>query len=100
MYRNFQHCSISAPSLCTTKYVRQYFRDGTLPKPGTVCETDYGPFDDVEEGSTGDAQGRLRMDIMNEEDKLLLNAIRELSSLPFTNFYSPFSRYDFNARMF
>ena len=40
------------------------------------------------------------MYIMNEEDKLLLNAIRELSSLSFTNFYSPFSRYDLDARMF
>ena len=50
-----------------------------------MCETDYGPFDDVKGGPMADAQGRLRMDIMNEEDKLLLNAIRELSSLSFTH---------------
>lgn len=80
----FQHCSMSAPSLCTTKYIRQYFTDGTLPKSGTMCETDLGPFDSVKEGSTEDAQGKLLMD-MNEEDKLLLSAIRELSSSQFTN---------------
>ena len=95
-----QHCSISAPSLCTTKYVRQYFRDGTLPKPGTICEADLGPFDSVTEGSTDDAQGRLHMDSMNEEDKQLMSAIRELSSSQFTNFYPSFSTYDLDARMF
>jgi hypothetical protein len=63
--------------------------DGTLPKVGTVCQADLGPFDSVEEGSRGDAQGRLDMD-MNEEDKLLLRAMQRLSSLPFTNFYPPF----------
>ena len=73
--------------MCTTKYVRQYFTDGTLPKPGTVCETDLGPFDSdyVKEGSTEDPQGWLHMD-MNEEDKQLMSAIRELSSSQITNF--------------
>ena len=86
---------MSAPSLCTTKYVRQYFTDGTLPKLGTMCEADLGPFNSataVKEGSTEDAQGRLHMD-MNDEDKQLLNAIRELSSLPFTNFYPLFRNF-------
>jgi hypothetical protein len=32
----YGHCSISQPSLCTTKAVRAYFKDGTLPDPGTV----------------------------------------------------------------
>ena len=41
-----------------------------------------------------DAHGRLHMD-MNDEDKQLLNAIRELSSSQFTNFYPRFfSMYD------
>jgi TAP-like protein len=101
---NFQHCSISAPSLCTAKYVRQYFTDGTLPEPGTICEADLGPFDSdisLKEGSTEDAQGTRRlhrdMDTMslNEEDKQLLSAIRELSSSQFTNFFPSFSTYDF-----
>ena len=95
-----QHCSPSVPSLCTMKYVRQYFTNGTLPKPGTICEPNIELFDSVTEGSTeDDAQRRLHMDI-NEEDKLLLSAIRELSSSQFTNFHSPFSTYDLDARMF
>jgi len=93
------HCSISAPSLCTAKYIQQYFTDGTLPKPGTICEPDLGPFDSVKEGSMEDAQGRLHMD-MNEEDKMLLSAIQELSSSQIINFYPPFSTYGLDARMF
>ena len=74
---------MSAPSLCTTKYVRQYFTNGTLPKPGTICEADLGPFDSVTTGSTEDALGMY----VNEEDEQLLSVIRELSSSKFTNFY-------------
>ena len=90
---DLQHCSISAPSLCTIKYVRQYFADGTLPKPGTVCAPDLGPFDSVnlKEGSVEDAQGRLHDMDMNEEDMQLFSAIHELSSSQLTSFYSPFS---------
>ena len=49
-----------------------------------------------------DAQGRLlHMDItMNEEDKQLLSAIRELSTSQFTNFFPSLSTYDHDARMF
>ncbi|KAF8217173.1 TAP-like protein-domain-containing protein [Mycena galopus ATCC 62051] len=38
------HCSISGVSLCTHKYIRQYFFDGTLPAPGTICAVDVPPF--------------------------------------------------------
>ncbi|KAJ7461340.1 hypothetical protein B0H11DRAFT_2056834 [Mycena galericulata] len=31
------HASITAPSLCTSAYFRQYFQNGTFPPPGTVC---------------------------------------------------------------
>ena len=34
----YSHGSVSQPSLCTAKAVRTYFKDGTLPDPGTVCE--------------------------------------------------------------
>ena len=47
-----------------------------------MCEADFGPFDSAEEDFTEDAQGRLLVD-MNEEDKQLLSAIRELSSSQF-----------------
>lgn len=39
------HCSLSAPSNCTTAYIRQYFQTGALPKEGTVCPVDELPFD-------------------------------------------------------
>ena len=67
--------------------------DGTLPKVGTVCQADLGPFDSFEERSRGGAQGRLYMDSMDEEDKLLLSAMEKLSSSPFTNFYPPFGNF-------
>ncbi|KAF5311056.1 hypothetical protein D9619_008142 [Psilocybe cf. subviscida] len=38
------HCSVSAPSVCTLQYVRDYFVDGTLPEPGTVCYSIGTPF--------------------------------------------------------
>ncbi|KAJ6509651.1 Alpha/Beta hydrolase protein [Mycena vulgaris] len=34
------HASITAPSLCTSTYFRQYFQNGTLPPPDTVCPVD------------------------------------------------------------
>ncbi|KAF8816536.1 hypothetical protein BYT27DRAFT_7077196 [Phlegmacium glaucopus] len=74
------HTSVSSPSLCTVKHVRQYFTDGKLPEPGTVCEVDAGPFDKEEGLEEGTAQGRLTMH-MSEEDKLIFNALKELSRL-------------------
>ncbi|KAF8816530.1 hypothetical protein BYT27DRAFT_7077074 [Phlegmacium glaucopus] len=77
------HSSVAAPSLCTMKYIQQYFADGTLPKPGTVCQADLGPFDQGSLVELEQAQGTLDMD---EEDRKLFSAIRELSSSPFTRF--------------
>ncbi|KAJ7474215.1 TAP-like protein-domain-containing protein [Mycena latifolia] len=34
------HTSMTAPSLCTWGYLREYFQNGTLPAPGTVCAVD------------------------------------------------------------
>ncbi|KAJ7638063.1 Alpha/Beta hydrolase protein [Mycena rosella] len=34
------HTSLTAPSLCLYGYFRQYFINGTLPQPGTVCSVD------------------------------------------------------------
>ncbi|KAJ7685771.1 Alpha/Beta hydrolase protein [Mycena polygramma] len=33
----YGHCSVSQPSLCVGKAIRQYVIDGTLPVEGTVC---------------------------------------------------------------
>ncbi|KAJ7160625.1 Alpha/Beta hydrolase protein [Mycena crocata] len=34
------HTSNGGPSSCVHNYLRQYFRNGTLPAPGTVCKPD------------------------------------------------------------
>ncbi|KAJ6548180.1 Alpha/Beta hydrolase protein [Mycena vulgaris] len=34
------HTSLGAPSMCFYGYLRQYFQNGTLPAPGTVCKPD------------------------------------------------------------
>ncbi|KAF9457253.1 TAP-like protein-domain-containing protein [Collybia nuda] len=41
------HSSLTAPSLCTQKYIRRYFTDGTLPDRGTVCEVIKSPFSQI-----------------------------------------------------
>jgi hypothetical protein len=77
------HCSISAPSLCTQKYIRQYFVDGTLPDPGTVCEPIGKPFSmsglDSEEDSR---QRALTADTQTGDDQDIYAAIFELSKIP------------------
>ncbi|TKX18773.1 hypothetical protein C1H76_9034 [Elsinoe australis] len=49
------HCSLSAYSPCTIKYVHEYFFEGTLPDEGTVCGVENRPW--------GEAQGG----VMSEE---------------------------------
>ncbi|KAI0105366.1 alpha/beta-hydrolase [Hypoxylon sp. NC0597] len=44
---SYGHTSLSAASVCTARYIRAYFQNGTLPKPGTICEPDYQPFEDM-----------------------------------------------------
>ncbi|KAF4602732.1 hypothetical protein EYR40_005949 [Pleurotus pulmonarius] len=38
------HCSIAAPSVCTAKFIRAYFMNGTLPNEGVVCPVDVPIF--------------------------------------------------------
>ncbi|KAF5311058.1 hypothetical protein D9619_008140 [Psilocybe cf. subviscida] len=38
------HTSLSAPSVCTQKHIRDYFADGKLPEPGTICHPVTSPF--------------------------------------------------------
>ena len=41
----FGHCSISQPSLCVAKLVREYFVHGTLPDHNTTCHAAFDwPF--------------------------------------------------------
>jgi hypothetical protein len=69
--RRCQHCSLSAASLCTAKYVRDYFRDGKLPPAGAVCE--------VEDELFSAARSQAGNSIINEADVTLLAAMRQLS---------------------
>ena len=38
------HCSLSSPSVCAARHIRQYFQTGSLPPEGTVCDVDEKAF--------------------------------------------------------
>ncbi|KAL3420721.1 hypothetical protein PVAG01_07166 [Phlyctema vagabunda] len=40
----YGHCSSGQPSICTSKVIQNYFQNGELPAPGTVCEVDVPAF--------------------------------------------------------
>ncbi|KAI0665891.1 alpha/beta-hydrolase [Trametes maxima] len=71
---SYGHCSLAAPSLCTAKHVREYFVNGTLPEPGTVCEVDELPF--VGKVPVGGSAVRA----LSVEDAELLDALKGLSA--------------------
>lgn len=39
-----QHGLLQAPSICAGNAVLDYFQNGVLPEPNTVCEPDRRPF--------------------------------------------------------
>ena len=49
-----QHTSLSGFSTCTAEAIHAYFANGTLPAPGTLCQTDTVIF---ENPSNSSAQG-------------------------------------------
>ncbi|KAI0376777.1 alpha/beta-hydrolase [Hypomontagnella monticulosa] len=59
---SYGHTSLSAASTCTAGYIRAYFQNGTLPKPGTTCEPDYHPFEDISRAS-GDELSRVSYEL-------------------------------------
>ncbi|KAJ2923799.1 hypothetical protein H1R20_g13301, partial [Candolleomyces eurysporus] len=68
------HCSVNAPSICTQRYIRQYFQDGTLPPPDTVCQPiSKNPFPRIP-GSPDQAP----FDV-DEDEMPFLDAVFELS---------------------
>ncbi|KAF4621975.1 hypothetical protein D9613_009061 [Agrocybe pediades] len=84
------HCSISGPSLCTQKYIREYFISGKLPPPGTVCEVDTTPFSPPPGSPRAnkaaaaaqkvfDSSEQSALEGTNEEEDEMLQAIMELS---------------------
>ncbi|KAL4924855.1 putative proteinase [Aspergillus undulatus] len=38
------HCTLAAPSICTSQSIRTYFQTGDLPAHGTVCDADLKPI--------------------------------------------------------
>ncbi|KAJ7250341.1 TAP-like protein-domain-containing protein [Mycena rebaudengoi] len=71
------HCSLSAPSPCTQKHIRQYFLKGALPDPDTVCPVIGTPFD-VDDNVTADAQTVLGL---SADDHNLLDALQDLARM-------------------
>ncbi|KAJ6602330.1 Alpha/Beta hydrolase protein [Mycena sp. CBHHK59/15] len=68
------HTSLVAPSLCTHGYLRQYFKNGTLPAAGTVCAVDAELFPST---STTSATKRA----ISIEDRKLLDAVRKIGDV-------------------
>ncbi|PWY75883.1 hypothetical protein BO83DRAFT_426149 [Aspergillus eucalypticola CBS 122712] len=66
------HCTLSGPSLCTAKAIRQYFQTGELPSPGTVCQVDELPFH---------LAGQERSQILSPGDTELMSALHSLSEV-------------------
>ena len=42
--QSYGHTSLSAPSTCTAKAIRDYFQHGILPPPDATCQPDMLPF--------------------------------------------------------
>ncbi|KAI0100677.1 TAP-like protein-domain-containing protein [Nemania sp. FL0031] len=48
----FGHTSIQQPSLCTARAIQNFFRNGTLPEPNTLCAPVTPPFEFAVSGPT------------------------------------------------
>ncbi|KIM42722.1 hypothetical protein M413DRAFT_444393 [Hebeloma cylindrosporum] len=72
------HCSISGPSICTQRYIRNYFVHGVLPKPDTVCNVIGKPFPHPELETVSEGSQSVLADL-SQEDRELFTAIQELS---------------------
>ncbi|KAJ6531058.1 Alpha/Beta hydrolase protein [Mycena capillaripes] len=65
----YGHCSVSQPSLCIAKAIREYMIDGTLPAEATVCQPEEGTIFPPKDA-------RLQYD---ELDESILQALRNLA---------------------
>ncbi|KAH8809618.1 TAP-like protein-domain-containing protein [Flagelloscypha sp. PMI_526] len=74
------HCSLSAPSICTAKIVREYMTEGKLPEEGTVCQVDSPIFPSFFDSMRLE---ELQQRAYREEmDKGLLDALLKISQQP------------------
>jgi len=63
------HCSIAATSICTSKAIRNYFANGTLPEEGTVCQVESSIFKGISDDYVA---------TLSSDDRSLLEASRVL----------------------
>ncbi|KAF7433702.1 hypothetical protein PC9H_005665 [Pleurotus ostreatus] len=70
------HCSIAAPSVCTSKFVRAYFMNGTLPDEGVVCPVD-GPIFTGQSVGAADPSVRRALGV-DEKDGDIVQALARL----------------------
>ncbi|KAJ7635081.1 TAP-like protein-domain-containing protein [Roridomyces roridus] len=79
------HCSVSAPSICTQKYVREYFINGTLPPLGTVCPVIGSPFPPINPGVDADSDSDAQMVFagMSAVDRDIWDSVNELAMRTF-----------------
>ncbi|KJA18178.1 hypothetical protein HYPSUDRAFT_45494 [Hypholoma sublateritium FD-334 SS-4] len=84
------HCSISAPSICTMKYVASYFLTGNLPNPDTICQPVVPVFNGVTMKENQEETISLEANMMQEplmaslsaEDVRIFEAVMELVNTP------------------
>ncbi|KAF9475285.1 hypothetical protein BDN70DRAFT_996546 [Pholiota conissans] len=76
------HCSIAAPSICTMKHVEDYFVNGNLPKHGTVCQPETGPFPGPLDIISGDDKGQISLHPMSEREKEIYDAVMDFIKAP------------------
>ncbi|CUA70639.1 Tripeptidyl aminopeptidase [Rhizoctonia solani] len=72
----FGHCTISHPSLCTAKAVRDYFVKGKVPAPGTLCKPE-----DSRPGYLFPGNETMSVSAMSAEDQKLWYALEELGTI-------------------
>ncbi|KAL0580846.1 hypothetical protein V5O48_001138 [Marasmius crinis-equi] len=74
------HCSLSSPSVCTARIIRNYFVNGTLPKAGTWCTIDGSPFDPPSSSfGIGEQGAEGAQSPFDSEDFALVQALRDLA---------------------
>ncbi|KAI0196336.1 TAP-like protein-domain-containing protein [Xylaria flabelliformis] len=73
----FGHTSIQQPSLCTARAIQNFFRNGTLPEPNTLCKSVNTPFEFAKFGPTWqDLFPQLGFESLNANDTKLAHVKR------------------------
>ncbi|KAJ7669087.1 TAP-like protein-domain-containing protein [Mycena rosella] len=75
------HTSMTAPSLCTSAYFREYFVNGTLPPPGTVCPVNAALFGQPANSTSKRAEGE---EEMLAALRIIADAVRPVITRKFT----------------